>query len=88
MPLSSVYFNLCFLLCILFQLFSQVFSSLALSFLLQPPISPLLPRYFAIIFDFHVYFFRNVFVLTNTGDIMTFDFWESSPLPPGVDDDD
>jgi hypothetical protein len=31
---------------------------------------------------------RNVFVLTNTGDIMTFDFWESSPLPPGMDDDE
>lgn len=31
---------------------------------------------------------RNVFVLTNTGDIMTFDFWESSPLPEGMDDDE
>jgi hypothetical protein len=28
--------------------------------------------------------FRHIFVLTNTGDIMTFDFWESSPVtqPP------
>ena len=33
------------------------------------------------LYDFILfYYFRHIFVLTNTGDIMTFDFWQSSPV--------